>query len=444
MAPEPVQATVETLKNLYSQAKDFVGTQHDNVVNSDLYDNITHYNFSDKITKLNPFGESAGSIIPTTPPEPVPPAPSTRGYDLCLRMYHKLYDDFNENKTKYITLFSCIGLGGTAWFIYRRNKRSLSESSEKRLKRRVPKLANGARRDVVLIVGSPTEPLTRLIALDFEKRGFIVYLTLLDANDSKYIESNPITDDVNYLNLNEGKGNLESQVSKFSQLLKLSVVPFPGAEAHTLNLVGVVFAPSIYFPIGPIENIGVGSWVKLNDRIMTYLKLLSSGLIQLIRTQEAKLILVNPNILSALDMPYHAPESLFQNELKHLFTTLTRELSPHGISVTQIRLGNLHISNQKLSSGPRIESLVNAEVRTWTSEMKQLYSKDFSKSQFRANPIKSTGGKGTSLRELYHLLFDLLYSERRNPPVVYCGTGARGYDLICRIFPESWIEWFLK
>ena len=59
-------------------------------------------------------------------------------------------------------------------------------------RRRVPKLANGARRDVVLVVGSPTEPLTRLICLDFEKRGFIVYLTLLEANDVRYVESNQI------------------------------------------------------------------------------------------------------------------------------------------------------------------------------------------------------------------------------------------------------------
>ncbi|EGW33994.1 uncharacterized protein SPAPADRAFT_59401 [Spathaspora passalidarum NRRL Y-27907] len=441
MVAEPVQATVQTLKQLYSQATGFIDTQYDNVVNSDLYNNSY-----DKITKLNPFGETNGSIISigNPPPPSPPPSPSHSAYGACSRMYQKVYDSINENRARYITLFSCVGLGGAAWLIYKRRKRNLSDSAEKRHKRRVPKLTNGARRDVVLIIGSPTEPLTRLIALDFEKRGFIVYLTILDENDSKYIESNPITDDVNYLNLNDKKGNMETHVSTFNQLLKLPVVPFPGAEAHTLNLVGVVFAPSLYFPIGPIENIAISSWAKLNDRVMTYLKLLSSGLIQLVRTQQAKLILVNPNILSALDMPYHAPESIFQNQLKHLFTTLTRELSSHGISVTQVRLGNLHISNQKLSSGPRIESLVNTEVRAWTSEMKQLYSDDFSRSQFKANPIKSTGGKGTSLRELYHLLFDLLYSEKRNPPVVYCGTGARGYDLICRIFPESWIEWFLK
>ena len=55
---------------------------------------------------------------------------------------------------------------------------------------------------MILIVGSPTEPLTRFIAIDFEKRGFIVYLTLLDNNDIKYIESNPISDGINYLNFN--------------------------------------------------------------------------------------------------------------------------------------------------------------------------------------------------------------------------------------------------
>ena len=31
-----------------------------------------------------------------------------------------------------------------------------------------------------------------------------------------------------------------------------------------------------------------------------------------------------------------------------------------------------------------------------------------------------------------------------NPAVVYCGRGARIYDWISKILPESWIQWLLK
>ncbi|KAG7660379.1 uncharacterized protein J8A68_006113 [[Candida] subhashii] len=430
MVAEPVQATVQTLRRFYNQTTDYISDKHDVFINSDYYE---------KLSNLNPFTKSNDSILatnnnPWSSPPPLPPSSTAATYD-------RVCDNISKNRMKYLSILS-IGLGATGIYFLWKRRANMSASMEKRTKRRVPKLPNGARRDVILIIGSPTEPLTRLIALDFEKRGFIVYLTILDENDFKYIESNPITDDINYLNLNESKC-MEDHISKFNQLLKLPVVPFPGAKAHNLRLVGVLFAPSLYFPIGPIENIAISTWTKLNDRSLTYLKLLSSGLIQLIRKQNSKLILINPNILSTLNMPYHAPETIFQNQLKNLFTTLTRELACHGISVTQIRLGNLHISNQRLNSPPRIETLVNTEVRSWTSEMKELYSDDFAKSQYKANPIKSTG-RGTSLRQLHYLLFDLIYNEKRNPPVVYCGTGARGYDLIARIFPESWIERFLR
>lgn len=169
---------------------------------------------------------------------------------------------------------------------------------------------------------------------------------------------------------------------------------------------------------------------------------MSSGLIQLIRNQHSSTILINANIISSLSMPYHAPETIFQNTLKHLFTTLRREISQYGLSVTQVRLGNLHISTQNASSGSKISNMVNSEIRSWNLDIKDLYATNFSKSQFKSNPIKSRG-PGTSLRELYHTLFDLIYTKRA-PAVIYCGSGARSYDLISRLLPEAWIEWFLK
>ena len=80
----------------------------------------------------------------------------------------------------------------------------------------------------------------------FEKRGFIVYLTLLDNNDIKYIESNPISDGINYLNFNfncnESKknNNMDDHILTFNQILKTPIIPFPNAQPHYLNLKSVV------------------------------------------------------------------------------------------------------------------------------------------------------------------------------------------------------------
>ncbi|KAK6456391.1 uncharacterized protein RJT20DRAFT_128264 [Scheffersomyces xylosifermentans] len=423
MVAEPVQATLETLGYFYNLTSDFIATQQE------------------RIEKASPLDKLSGLDLH---------ANSSNGFQMSLRkanasIWDRLCRNIGDNKLKYLTILS-IGLGGGTYWYYRKVYQD-SASSERRqaakYKRRVPKLPNGARRDVILIVGSPTEPLTRLIALDFEKRGFIVYLTILDEKDYKYVESNPITDDINYLNLNDSF-SYESQLTKFHQLLELPVIPFPGAGSHNLRLVAVVFAPSLYFPIGPIENISVPTWTKVTDRELLYLKLFSSGLISLIRNQQSKTILINTNIVSSLELPYHAPETIFQNHLKHLFTTLTREVRQHGLSVTQVRLGNLRLSTQRATSDSRIANLVNSEIRSWDEDIKELYADSFSKSQYKSNPIKSTGGKGTSLHELYHILFDLVYSQRKNPTVVYCGTGARSYDIISTLLPTSWLEWFLR
>jgi hypothetical protein len=418
MVAEPVQATWKALNYYYNWTSDFVATQQDKVVNSEYFD---------KLPELNPFSTSKPDpkIIARKPP---------------LSIYTKLSDHVCRNKIQYVSVFS-IGIGTGSYYYYNNIYKSTQQQKSIKFKRRVPKLANGARGDVVLIVGSPTEPLTRLIALDFEKRGFVVYLTILDEKDFKYIESNQITEDINYLNLNESY-SFEVQISKFRQLLEIPVVPFPGADSHYLRLTSVIFAPSLYFPIGPIENITVASWNKMNERFSTYLKLFSSGLVNLIRSQQSKIILINANIISCLDMPYHAPETIFLNSVRHLFTALSRELSQHNISVTQIRLGNLNISNQDGASESKIATIVNSEIRSWNEDIKELYASNFSSSQYKANPIKSTG-RGTSLRQLYHLMFDLIYAKGKNPPVVYCGTGARIYDWVSKIIPESILAWFL-
>lgn len=61
-----------------------------------------------------------------------------------------------------------IAFGGVTYHVVKRNI--------PRKKRRAKKASNGARLEVVVIAGSPSEPLVRSISLDLERRGFIVYI----------------------------------------------------------------------------------------------------------------------------------------------------------------------------------------------------------------------------------------------------------------------------
>jgi hypothetical protein len=71
-------------------------------------------------------------------------------------------------KNKFLTTVVVIAIGGVTYHIIRR------KSDRKR--RRARRAGNGARLEVVVLAGSPSEPLTRSISLDLERRGFIVYI----------------------------------------------------------------------------------------------------------------------------------------------------------------------------------------------------------------------------------------------------------------------------
>ena len=71
--------------------------------------------------------------------------------------------------------------GGVTYHLIRRR------SSRK--KRRAKRAGNGARLEVVVIAGSPSEPLTRSISLDLERRGFIVYIVCHTIEEEIQVQS---------------------------------------------------------------------------------------------------------------------------------------------------------------------------------------------------------------------------------------------------------------
>lgn len=55
--------------------------------------------------------------------------------------------------------------------------------------RRARRARNGARTEVVVVAGSPTLPLTKSLALDMERRGFIVYIVCNASEDEGLVHA---------------------------------------------------------------------------------------------------------------------------------------------------------------------------------------------------------------------------------------------------------------
>jgi hypothetical protein len=99
-------------------------------------------------------------------PPPPPPRSFTESISSSASVYAQLHSWVMRNKI--LTTVIVIAIGGVTYHIIRRKS--------DRKKRRAKRAGNGARLEVVVIAGSPSEPLTRSISLDLERRGFIVYI----------------------------------------------------------------------------------------------------------------------------------------------------------------------------------------------------------------------------------------------------------------------------
>lgn len=70
---------------------------------------------------------------------------------------------------KFLSTVIVVVIGGVAYHVIKKN-------TSRRKKRRAKRAGTGARLEVVVIAGSPSEPITRSVSLDLERRGFIVYV----------------------------------------------------------------------------------------------------------------------------------------------------------------------------------------------------------------------------------------------------------------------------
>ena len=85
----------------------------------------------------------------------------------------------SDNRAVTAALVAVIGTG--AFIVWRRRRKDKE-------KRRAKRAKNGARAEVVVLAGSPHSPLTKSLALDLERRGFIVYIPVNSVAEEQVIQ----------------------------------------------------------------------------------------------------------------------------------------------------------------------------------------------------------------------------------------------------------------
>ena len=113
-------------------------------------------------------------------PRPAPPARSVLIIQPPLGYLEASRRWINDHRAVTAAVVAFVGTG--IFIVWRRRRAD-------RTKRRARRARTGARTEIVIISGSPLSPLTRSLSLDFERRGFVVYIPVSTLSEEQIIQT---------------------------------------------------------------------------------------------------------------------------------------------------------------------------------------------------------------------------------------------------------------
>ncbi|PGG96809.1 hypothetical protein AJ80_09781 [Polytolypa hystricis UAMH7299] len=330
-------------------------------------------------------------------------------------------------------------------------------------KRRARRAGNGARKEIVVVAGSPHEVMTRSVASDLERRGYIVFVTVTSAEEERIVRSET-REDIRSLWLDltttpSTPSEIHPSLHVLQTLITQPQAPMPGVQPHVCQLSGLVLVPSINYPSGPVATISASSWADtINTRLLSPILItqLFLPLLTMKNTRSAILLLC-PSIQSSLSAPFASPEVATSRALSGFATSLRQELrlleSTNGgsnIDVIELKLGNIDFGRQ--FRGNQAANM-GTEVLTWQPQQRALYGSTYlSNLDHRLGKASTSGGSyGTSAKELHFAVFDALApapkslfgGRKRKKRTVYVGRGSRTYSIVGNIVPSGLVGWML-
>ena len=322
---------------------------------------------------------------------------------------------------------------GLGTYIY-----TLRRSSRSR-KRRAKRAPNGARKEVLVLAGSPHDAITKSLAVDLERRGFIVFVVVNSMDDEQLVlalggrDIRPLSIDL------LDPAGADAALARFETHLTLPVSAFAGAQPHHLHLAGMILVPDAYFPIGPIETIAADVWSDvLNLRLLSPF-ITAKLFVRLLRTHQSRLLVLSPAITRALTPAFHAPETVAVAALDAFTRTLRRELKPLGVDVAMLRLGTFDLSASIVAGRNHLQNPngARADLVSWSAAMRGAYGRSYAAQEGRR------AVRGSPLRELHHAVFDVIAADGRVKAGKRVGSGSFVYELFARVAPEGLVDWML-
>ena len=363
-------------------------------------------------------------------------------------------------KNKVFTTAMVTGFGASVYMVQRR-KASYNK------KRRAKRGTNGARLEVVVISGSMNEPLVRSLALDLERRGFVVFIVCDDVQEELRVQSEGRSDirplvinvSTSKVSLSTPKADLSSLtqaqlghgVERFAQFLQTPQYAFDTARAHYLQFTALIVIPTLTYPNSPVATLSpVDIQDVINTRLLhpilltqAFLPLLSAPTSQHHHAHpppQPKLLLLTPAIIASLNPPFHAPESIVSAGLKSFTATLAAELAPLNVPLTHFELGSFDTNPMTPKNQLATLSGHSAEARTWSDDAREAYVGNFMR--VAGSAVKKS--KGTNLRELHNAVFDeMAKTGWRAGGTVMVGRGARLYSFVGAWAPRGLVGWMM-
>ena len=410
-----------------------------------------------------------------------PPRSSGRGGQSFARpppppqgMLQKTTAWISKNRT---AIAIAIAFTSTTVYLIHRRKRAHAR------KRRAKKQANGAKKEIVVLVCSTFhDALTRSLAIDLERRGYVVYVTVSSTEEDSLVQQEakadlrPLWIDLTSTVPNPAidvHPNLEpirelitksSRSSSPSSAGKSKVQV--GSPPSGMTLAGLVIFPGCSgYSEGPLAVLPPSDIVDtINTRLVSPLLTIQQFL-PLLATQStdptspSSIVIAYPSIPKSLSAPRQIPERLVTSSLSALAVSLGREISAASanITVSELKLGNFDMGSVSSSPWARTtptQSTLHSGSSSALTHSSQSQS-HWHSSQRAAHQRKSLGQRssfvrGSSAREFHNAVFDALappqtfkpfgigrleFTSKRRHTVVFVGSGARMYDLVGKIFP---------
>ncbi|KAJ5108409.1 hypothetical protein N7456_005084 [Penicillium angulare] len=356
----------------------------------------------------------------------------------------RVQDWVNRNRAWTAALLAFVGTGCV--LLYGNNKLNGR-------RRKARRAGNGARKEIVVIAGSPHEPMTRAIAGDLERRGYIVYVTVASAEEEQIVQSENRADiKALWLDLtttSSTPSDLHPSLHELRTLITQPQSPHPRVPAHTCQLSGLIILPSIHYAAGPLATIPASSWADtVNTRLLSPILTTQAFLPLLtLRSNPSTIVFAYPSISSSLNAPFAGPEVAATRAVSGFATSLRQELrflKRDNIDVVELRMGNIDLGSAYRNHQSQV---TGTEVLAWSVQQRALYGPQYL-SSIEQRPVASAGPKtvrGTSARSLHYAVMDALepaprglFGQKKSKKhIMYAGRGARSYSFIGVWFPSG-------